>query len=800
MKDGGILRACSYWLLVAVLLSFVRPLLAAEDDVSFRVKDIRVEGLQRLPVERVFRALPVEAGDQVDAALIRESVKQLYATGDFEDVQLGRDGDVLVVVVSERPSIASIDIEGNKSIDDKNLRQGLKDAGLSEGEVYQRSTLEAITGELNRQYIAQGRYGARVETEATPLPRNRVALTIKIYEGKPAKIRDINIVGNAVFPDEELLGRFELKASHFWSFFKGDDKYSREKLSGDLEALRSYYLDRGYINFSIESSQVSVTPDRREVYVTINVAEGKQFRVNEVKLAGELVVDEEQLRPLLVIRKGQIFSQQLVTYTSELLTRRLGNEGYTFARVEGHPTENDDGETVDVTFYVDPGKKVYVRRISFSGNVKTEDEVLRRELRQFERAPANTSLIDLSQQRLQRLGFFSKVEADTPRVSGTDDLVDVEYKVEEQPSGSIGANIGYSDANGVIFGANVSQNNFRGSGNRVSFSVSRSEVRDSYSFSHYNPYYTLDGVSRGFSLFYSEIDFEETSVASYAANRAGGSVTFGYPLSEYSRLSFGIGIDQTEITTGDFVAADIARFLVNEDCPINPDNTIRGCRFHEYKLNASWQKSTLNRGTFPDRGWSQSLGLEVAVPGSDYLYYKTTWNGQRYFPVSQRWTLRTRAELGFGDGYADDKVLPFFENYFSGGIGSIRGYESRSLGPRSESLVYVQTVPRIKDPDPDPLGGNMLVEGSLELIFPTPFAPESRNVRTFFFADAGNVFQTEIVNSQFEPDASEIRYSAGIGLSWLTAIGPLSFNLARPVDDQPGDDTEVFQFSLGQTF
>ncbi len=754
---------------------------------SFRVRDIRVEGLQRLPIERVFLNLNVSSGDLVDAEQLAQAVKRLYGSGDFEDVQIGRDGDVLVVVVSERPSIARIELEGNKSIDEDQLRSGLKESGLVEGAVYRRSTLSGIAGELQRQYVSQGRYGAKVDTEAVPLPRNRVALKIKIYEGKPARIRDINIVGNTLFSDEELLQVFELKPSHLWSFIKGDDKYAREKLSGDLERLRSWYLDRGYVNFSIESTQVAVTPDRREVYITANVVEGKRYKVGEVKLAGDLVVDEEQLKPLLVVRRDQIFSQQLMTYSSDLLTRRLGNEGYTFAKVNGFTEINEDDETVDVTFFVDPGRKVYVRRISFSGNSKTTDEVMRREMRQFETAPANSALIDLSRERLQRLGYFATVDADTARIPGAEDLVDVDFKVEEQPSGSIGANVGYSDASGFIFGANVSQNNFRGTGNRVSFSLSRSDVRDSYSFSHYNPYYTLDGVSRGFSLYYSAIDYDQTSVASYAADRAGASVTYGYPISEYARLSFGFGFDSIDITTGDFVAYDIAAFLAAE-----------GTKFNAYKLNAGWQKSTLNRGVLPDRGWSQNLALEVAAPGSDYLFYKATWNGQRYFPVTRRWVVRTRADLGFGDGYGSDLVLPFYENFYSGGIGSVRGYESRSLGPRSPTLLSVQagTV----DPDPDPIGGNLLMEGSMELIFPTPFAPQSRSVRTFLFADAGNVFQTEQINNLFEFDTSELRYSAGIGLTWLTAIGPLSFNFAKPIKDQDGDETESFQFSLGQVF
>ncbi|PHR63913.1 outer membrane protein assembly factor BamA [Alcanivorax sp.] len=787
MRFGDILSSPLKGLL-AVFCLLAAPLLNADTQLPFKVHDIRVEGLQRLPVERVYASLPIQAGDTVNRDQVVDAVQRLFATGNFEDVQLGRDGDDLVVIVAERPSIARIELSGNKSIDEENLRKGLTEAGLAEGEVFQRSTLQAIAGELERQYVSQGRYGADIKTESVALPRNRVALKIEIYEGKAARIRNINIVGNQLFDDETLLEDFELHSSGFWSFIKGDDKYSREKLGGDLERLRSYYLDRGYINFSIESTQVSVTPDRRSVFITVNVAEGEQYTVNEVNLAGDLVVEEEQLRPLLIVKKGQVFSQQLVTYTNDLIKRRLGNEGYTFAEVNGREhNANDEDHTVDVTFYVDPGRKVYVRRINFSGNAKTDDEVLRRELRQFEQAPANTSLVDLSRQRLQRLGYFSVVEADTPRVPNADDLVDVNYKVEEQPSGSIGANVGFSDASGFIFGANVTQNNWRGSGNRVSFALSRSDIRDSYSFSHYNPYYTLDGVSRGFSLFYSEIDFDETTVASYAADRLGGSVTFGYPISEYSRLSFGATYEKTDITTGDFVAVDIANFLIEE-----------GTKFNEYKANASLQTSTLNRGILPDRGWSSTLGFEVAVPGSDYGFYKLNWTGQKYFPITQRWTLRTRADVAYGDGYGDDTVLPFFENYYSGGIGSVRGYESRSLGPRSEGLSYY--LNGTTDPSPDPIGGNFLTEASMELIFPTPFAPESRSVRTFLFVDAGNVFETERddIFADFEPQ--DIRTSAGIGLTWLTAIGPLSFNLAKALNDQPGDDTEVFQFSLGQTF
>jgi outer membrane protein insertion porin family len=765
------------------------------ETAAFRVADIRVEGLQRLPVERVFRHLAIQSGDEVGRQRLADAVRSLYASGDFDDVQLARDGDVLVVMVRERPSIAKLEITGNKSISTEDLRKGLKTAGLTEGDVFRRSTLEGITGELERQYVAQGRYGATIETETVPLPRNRVGLNIKIYEGKPARIRDINVVGNQTFSDDELLKDFQLRSSHLTSFFKGDDKYSRERLGGDLERLRSFYMDRGYVNMSIESTQVTVTPDRREVYIAVNISEGKQYRVRNVRLAGNLVVEEAQLTPLLVVREGQVFSQQLLTYTSDLLTRRLGNEGYTFAEVNGFTETNDEDDTVDVTFFVDPGRKVYVRRVNFVGNNKTVDEVLRRELRQFERAPANSALIDLSRQRLQRLGFFSSVEADTPRVPGAEDLVDVTYRVEEQPSGSIGANIGYSEASGFIFGANVSQNNFMGTGNRVSFALSRSEVRDSYSFSYLNPYYTLDGVSRGFSLYYTETDFSKTLITSYGINRLGGAVSYGYPISEYARLNFGFGVDQLEIETGALVANVIDQFLEQE-----------GYDFRSFKLNAGWQMSTLNRGVFPDRGWSQNLSAELAVPGSDYGFYKVSWSGQRYFPVSRRWTVRARSDIGFGDGYGDDLLLPFYEHYFSGGIGSVRGYRARSLGPRSQSKAFVDICNNDPDncqadPSPDPIGGNLLTEASLELMFPPPFAPDSRSLRTFLFADVGNVWQTEIVgDGGLDFSIDELRYSAGIGLTWLTAIGPLGFSFAKPFGNKPGDDTESFQFSLGQVF
>lgn len=764
---------------------------SASPALPFVVKNIDVEGLQRLPVSRVYGLLPIQTGDNVTQAQVAKAIQVLYESGDFEDVQMERDGSTLIVTVSERPAIAKINIKGNKSISTEDLRKGLKTAHLLEGDVYKRSTLAGITGELTRQYVGQGRYGARVETTATPLPRNRVELTIKIYEGDPARISDINIVGNKIFDDPELLEQLKLKASHFTSLFKGDDKYSREKLSGDLETLRSYYMDRGYIKFAVDSVQVSVTPNREHVFITINVTEGERYKVGKVSLGGDIPINREQMLPLLIMKKGQVYSQQIQTYTSDLLTRRLGNAGYTFAKVKGYPHVNQDDHTVDVSFFVEPGKRVYVKQVTFSGNDKSEGKVLRRELRQFEAAPANSSLIDLSKSRLQRLGFFSTVDADTQVVPGTDDQVNVNYKVAEQPSGSIGANVGYSDANGVIFGASVSQNNFLGSGNRVSFSVSRSDVSTSYSFSHYNPYYTPDGVSRGFSLHYNKINYANSNVNinSYAADRKGGSVTYGYPISEYSRINFGFGLENIDIHSGDFVPQNIYNFL-----------DANGNVFNEFSLNLGLSTSTLNSGILPDRGWSQSSNLEVATPIGTYTYYKLTFNAQRYFPLIGRWVLRTRGKLGLGGGYGDSNGLPFFENFYAGGIGSVRGYRSYSLGPRAPSHIYSMLTPPQIDPDPDPVGGNVMGEASAELIFPTPFAPDSRNVRTFLFFDSGNVYSLGRNASDFSTYLSNVRYSVGIGLTWLTAIGPLSFDLGHALNAAPGDDTEVFQFSLGQVF
>ncbi len=762
---------------------------------TFVIKDIRIEGLQRISAGAVFNVLPLQVGDEVDDSTLARSARILFKTGNFQDISLERDGDVLVVLVSERPSITKIEIEGNKSIETENLMDGLSKAGLSEGSVFQRATLDRLKVELERQYIAQGRYGARVSPEVTPLPRNRVSIHITIKEGDVATISGVDVVGNTVFTDEELQDEFELKKTHMFSFFKGDDKYSREKLSGDLEKLVSYYQDRGYVNFRVESTQVSVTPDKSQVYIAVNVSEGERHTVNEIKLVGDLKVSEEELRRLILLKPGQTFSRQLVTTSSELISKRLGNEGYTFANVNGVPVAKDDN-TVDVTFYVDPGTRVYVRRINYFGNEKTRDEVLRREMRQMEGAWASGQLIENSKVRLERLGYFKGVTVETPRVPGEDDQIDVNYTVEEQPSGSIGASVGYQQGTGFVFGANLSQTNFLGTGNRVTIAANRSDIRNSINFSFTDPYYTIDGVSRGYSLYYQETNIEDDdTISNWAADRLGGNINFGYPISDIERINFGIGYENIKIYASPYSPLQVWE-LVNFDqwLYLTQNKSTQDEDYNNFPFTLSWTYSTLNRGVFATRGSSHTVSSEVTVPGSELEYYKLTYRGQRYFPINDTWVMRLRGDLGYGDGYGEEKVMPFYENFYSGGFGSVRGYDDRSLGPREIQSPYDYGRERA-------IGGNMLVEGSLEFIFPMPFVKDNRQFRTLFFIDGGNVFDTNRTDEEgYEIRANNLRYSAGVALSWITGIGPLSFSLSKPLNDKSEDDTQAFQFSLGQPF
>ncbi|ARS48207.1 membrane protein [Ectopseudomonas mendocina] len=787
-------------LLPAVLSALMIAEVHAE---SFTISDIRVNGLQRVSAGSVFGALPLNVGEQVDDRQLVDATRSLFRTGFFQDIQLGRDGDVLVITVVERPSISGIEIEGNKAITTEDLLKGLNQSGLAEGEIFQRATLEGVRNELQRQYVAQGRYSAEIQAEVIPQPRNRVALKITINEGTVAAISHINVVGNTVFSDEDLTDLFELKTTNWLSFFKNDDKYAREKLSGDLERLRSYYLDRGYINMDISSTQVSITPDKKHVYITVNVEEGEKYSVRDVKLSGDLKVPEEDVRALLLVKEGQVFSRKVMTTTSELITRRLGNEGYTFANVNGVPEAHDEDNTVSITFFVDPGKRAYVNRINFRGNTKSEDEVLRREMRQMEGGWASTYLIDQSKVRLERLGFFKEVNVETPQVPGTDDQIDVNYSVEEQPSGSITASVGFAQNAGLILGGSISQNNFLGTGNRVSLGLTRSEYQTRYSFGFVDPYWTVDGVSLGYNAFYRTTDYDEldVDVSSYSVDSLGAGINIGYPISETARLTYGLTVQQDTIDTGRYTVDEIFDFIDAE-----------GDNYLNFKGSIGWSESTLNRGVLANRGHSQSLVLETTIPGSDLSFYKLDYRGQVFKPISDTYTLRFHTQLGYGDSYGSTAELPFYEHYYAGGFNSVRGFKDSSLGPRSTPSRGEGNPGgkpgTLRDPDQDPLpfGGNVLVQGGVEMLFPMPFVKDQRSLRTALFWDVGNVFDTNCSSSQkklsdsCDIDFSNLASSVGVGLTWITALGPLSFSLAMPIKKPDDADTQVFQFSLGQTF
>lgn len=758
-------------------LLFVASLVRAE---SFQVEDIRVEGLQRVSPGLVFRNFPVSTGDQVDTADLAKSTRKLFKSGYFDDIQLKRDGNVLILELLERPSVSLIKLEGNKVLESEQLLEGLKQSGLQEGDVFKRATLEQIKQDLVRIYAAQGRYGASVETDVENLPGNRVALNLNIKEGQVATIQHINIVGNSVYSDEELKELFSLKLPNFWSFYKKDDRYARQKLSGDLERLRTYYMDSGYIEFSIDSTQVSITPDRKHVYITVNITEGEQFTIRGVDIAGDLVVPEDELMGVVRVAEGQIFSRRLVTESQEALTKRVGDAGYMFANVAPAPEKHADN-TVTVKFFVDPGKRTYVRRISIQGNTRTADEVVRQHLQQMEAAIASNELIQRSKLKLEKSGYFKTVNVETQQVPGSTDQIDLLYSVEEQQSGSFSASLGFSQSSGLILGFKLQQDNFLGTGKKVGIGISNSDTLTEYSYSYTDPYYTVDGVSRGFDLYYRERDFDEDNASAFSTDEFGGGINFGYPIDDNQRLSFGLNIEQVNINTNTTeTPQEIFDYIAAE-----------GDEYLNYRVNIGWSDNHLNRGFFPTKGYSQNASLEVSIPGSDLSYYKALYSTKWYQPITddRNWIMSLKGRMGYADDLGDNE-FPFFKHFFAGGLRTVRGFEQNSLGPR--------------DSKDDPFGGNIMLAGSAEFIFPTPFVSDKSSWRTLLFVDGGNVFDTSCsataTSCEDGIQFDEVRFSVGFGLSWLTPIGPLSFALAKPLNDKTGDETEVFQFALGQTF
>ncbi|BCV67384.1 outer membrane protein assembly factor BamA [Shewanella carassii] len=805
----------------------------AESFQPFEVTDIQVEGLQRVALGAALLSLPVKVGDTVDQLKLQQAIKSLYASSNFENVQVSRDGGVLIVSVRERPTISAVTFEGNKDIKDEQLQESLDGSGVKVGEALDRTMLSGIEKGLQDFYYGVGKYGAKVEAQVINLPRNRVELKFKFTEGLAAEIRQINIVGNERFSDADLIGMLELKDYVAWWDLFGERRYQKQKLQADLETIKTHYHNNGYIRFKVTSTQVAMTPDRKGLYITINVDEGDQYKVKEVNLTGELMGREELLKEILPIKAGEQYNGADVTFTEEMYSKYLGRFGYAYPEVKTFPEIDDETKEVTLNVNVKPGKRVYVRSINFTGNTVTKDEVMRRELRQMEGAWLNSALVEQSKARLNRLGYFETVDTETVQVPGTDDLVDVAFKVKEQPSGSFNAGIGYGTESGMSLQFGVQQSNFLGTGNQAGINLNTNKYSKNVNLSYTDPYFTKDGVSLGGSIYWNEFDANEANLERYKNSSYGIALNSGFPINEYNRINGGIGYRHNTISEISSYEQAIRFYNIYRDNE-DPNSDLS---FDNFELSLGWYRSTLNRGTFPTDGSSQRLSGKMTVPGSDLQYFKTDFDTSFYWPLtrSHNFVLLTRARLGYGNGYGgfndNDQILPFWENYYSGGSSSLRGFKSNSVGPRAFYL-YRGSEPCGPNPDGegcslpgDPnqvyissgrsIGGNAIATASMELIVPTPFLDEaySNSVRTSFFIDAGNVWDTEFDYDSYRflpadefskladySDPSRIRASWGLSLQWLSPMGPMVFSLAWPVKEYDDDETEIFSFNIGKTF
>lgn len=757
-------------ILLICLLALPTSLLAADE---FVIRDIRVEGLQRISPGTVFNYLPAQVGDRFDDQLSRDAVRSLFRTGFFDDVRLVRDGDILVVVVEERPAIGEVSISGNRDIRTDDLMANLRQVGFAEGRIFDQALLEMVEQELRRQYFSLGKYAVRIDTTVTELDENRVGVSIDISEGRTARIKEINIVGNESFSTRRLLREFNLSTPTWLSFITRSDQYSRQKLSADLESLRTYYLDRGYINFNVESTQVSITPDKQDIYITINISEGDQFTIGDIKLAGELILSKDELVEQVSVYQGDVFSRKDVTATSTNLSDALGDIGYAFANVNAIPDIDNENKIVNLTFFIDPGQRVYVRRINFAGNVMTRDEVLRREMRQHEGAWFSTRKVERGKVRLQRLGYFRTVDVETPAVPGATDQVDVNYTVEEQPFGNLMAGVGFSQSAGIIFQTSITQDNFLGSGKRVSFAFNNSDINRRFALGYLNPYYTVDGISRGFNAFYQETDAFEANLSQFDSTVWGGGVSFGIPITEFNFLNTSLDYENTRIRTGPFTAQIVQDFLREQ-----------GNRFHVFRAGANFTYDTRNKAILPDDGSLHRISVQAGLPvvNDSLEFYKIEYRTQWFFELIQDYVLSLQGEISYGDGYGKTGDLPPFEHFYSGGPRSVRGFEENTLGPLD---------PRTRRP----IGGNKKVVLGAEVILPIPFLRDVESMRISGFVDAGNVY-----GPGQNIDMGDLRYSVGLSGIWVSPFGVVSVSIAAPLNDQSGDRTQPFQFTFGTSF
>ena len=771
------------FLFVCILLSAVNVLPVQADE--FIVSEIKIEGLQRLPDGTLLNYLPIVAGDPVDDNQVTYAISELYKTGFFSDVKFFRDGDVLLVRVKERPSIADVTFEGNSDIDDDALKEALLNIGVTRGQIYNRPLLEKLTLELERVYFSQGKYGVKIETEVKELDQNRVDIDINISEGKVALIKHINIVGNDVYDDEVILDELESGVPSAWAVLSSADEYSKPKLNGDLEKIRSYYMDRGYIRFNIESTQVSLTPDKQDIYITINVAEGNRYRLSSVDLTGELVINRLTMESQILTAEGAYFSRSLMTRSKERLEAQMGRIGYAFSEVKVTPVIDDEKREVSLTYHVIPGEKVYVRRINIFGNDSTQDQVFRREMRLMEGSVLASDLLDRSKTRIQRLPYVETVSIEPSPVPGSNNQVDLNVKVEEKLAGSFNIGAGFSQTQGLIFNVGLTQENLFGTGKRLSLNVNTDRANTIYSGAYTNPYHTVDGISRTISLSFRDRDASEELINNFQTNSGDLNITYGIPLSEFNTLSFGYGISHIKITPSSInPSRDVTEFIDSNDGKTN---------YNSLTFNTSFSHDTRNRTVFATEGTQHSVGMNMTLPGSDLEYYKLSYITNTYFRVTTATTLLLRSNLAYGDGYGQDDSLPFYERYFAGGIRTVRGYESNSLGPRDPDSGFA-------------IGGNMRVTGGADYIFPIPFVEKPpSSVRLSAFLDFGNVFLNNYHTFDADPSATgfqfdQLRASTGLSLVWVSPIGPLRFSYAQTLNDVPGDDLRAFQFSIGSSF
>ncbi|MEP0175071.1 MAG: outer membrane protein assembly factor BamA [Paraglaciecola sp.] len=820
-------------LVVAGLILSITSVAKAAPGSEFVVEDIKIEGLQRVALGAALTYLPINVGDEMNSFRVSQLIRSMYSSTHFENIEILRDGNTLIVRVKERPTISNIVFEDNDDIKDEQLQESLNDANILIGEPLDRTVLTSIENGLKDFFYSIGKYNADVTAIITPLPRNRVDLKLLFEEGDSAKIQQINVVGNETFTDSELLDPIELKFNTAWWDFLSETRYQKQTLTGDMETITSYYKDRGYIRFNIDSTQVTMTPDKTGIYVTLNVDEGEQYTISDIELIGDLLGHEDYINAVLPLKKGEMYNQAEVTYTEEFISKYLGRYGYAYPTVTTIPDINDEDKTVKLVLSVDPGKRIYVRRINFAGNTSTADEVLRQSVSQMEGAWLSNATLESSKNSLSRLTYMETVDFETVRLPGEEDKVDVNFAVKEQPSGAFNAGIGYGDRTKLSLNAGIQQDNFLGTGKRIAFNISTVSYQKSIQLSYTDPFFTIDGISLGGNVSYSEFDGSSANLIQYNSKQYSLGANVGYPINQFNRINFGLTYSNVELFQRQ-AYVQTTRFndqFVDEE---NPDSAIN---YDSFLASVAWSRSTLNRGVFPTAGSSQRASFGITTPNSDVNYFKTEIDGKWYFPLSrnQRWSVLARLKAGYGNGYGDaggvDQILPFTQHFTAGGSDSLRGFENNTVGPRG-----LQVTPSVAVTDPNgndilgdsssdvvaistrSLGGNAMVLGGVELIVPTPFVEVDfdNSVRTSLFVDVGNVWDTEFdydaykdltLSTSFNDDPlldySDpflYRASGGISVQWLSPMGPMVFSFSRAIKEREGDDSKFFTFNIGQTF